>query len=962
MFKGFLILIFIIVSIYLTNNFTKVFKNYILQTRGTKMKSTFGKLLLIVFSIMFFVSVTNAADEPNGVTIQKNASSYKINFDLPDYDVTLVNAEGNNYIKLQIPGYGETSVPGLPLLPQVSFNLIIAYEEQAPGVSDIQITEGIRTLTNRIYPAQEPWVKTKPLSDRPFTINEEYYNSEGDTDAPFVVVSEPFIIAGVKGVRVSIYPFKYNPLKNELTYVTKGSFNIKLNHPIGMSITPTETLNSYLKSVFVKYEKSVNTKTTSNYLIITAPEYESGLSSFITHKTGLGYSVFVANTTATGTSNTAIKNYIQQRYNNMSTRPEFVLLVGDVDKIPEWIGTGAGSPHTDLNYGCLEGSDPYVDAFIGRFSVANSTDLVNIISKSIFMENNINGLPKKNIYMASNHNWTITEGTHNFVIDSFFAPAGYINLTLYSHSDTATTPRLIAALNDNQLFAIYSGHGSTTSWSDGPPLNQSQVNSLTNSVYPYVYSFACLTGSFHAAECFGETWIRTEHGGSVFWGSSVNSYWDEDDILEKRLFRAMFVDNLIKTAPMYAQGKIYLVNYYGNITSTMQRYIEMYNCLGDPSLYEASYGPPPAHDYAVGPFLSFPEQFVKDSTYNIKAAVKNLGTSNETNVPVKFFVDGSQLNSTTMSLNSGQVDSVNFPWTPASSGNFTLAIASALTTDSNRFNDTVKTTINVLPGAILTIFCDDFSSGTGNWTIVNNGGTCVWQVYNPPYPNNYTLPGTSTGGVFSADADECGSGTTLKSTATITNSINCSAKESVYLEFDNDWNAIDNQDSAIVEVSYDGGTTWSSVVAWGGTDVRNSHEVHSLPGATNNPNVKIRFRSIQPGYDWWWTVDNVCIKGFGVTGLTQQGSEIPKEYALSQNYPNPFNPVTNIKFDLPKQGHVTLKIYDILGKEVANLVNEIKPAGSYLVDFNGSCLASGVYYYRIEAGNFVNVKKMVLIK
>jgi hypothetical protein len=926
------------------------------------MKSFYRKLFVITFLVLFISSISYADKQPKGVNVQKESSSYKINFDLPEYDMSLINAEGNNYIKLTIPGYGETSIAGLPLLPLVSFNLMVAYEESTPQVTNIQLTEGVRTLPNRLFPAQEPWEKSKSLSDRPFTINEEYYNTEGDKDAPFVIVSEPFVIAGVKGIRITIYPFKYNPLLNELTYVTKGSFNIDLNYPIGMNIVPTETMNSYLKSVFVKYENTNNIRTTSNYLIITAPEYESNLSSFVSHKTGMGYSVFVANTTATGTTNTAIKTYIQQRYNNISTRPEFILLVGDVNKIPGWTGTGAGSPYTDLNYGCLAGSDPYVDAFIGRFSISNSTQLGNIISKSIFMENNINSLPKKNVFMASTDNWAISEGTHNFVIDSFFAPAGYINLKLYTHTYNATTAQLIAALNANQSFAIYSGHGSITSWADGPPLNQSQVNSLTNTVYPYVYSFACLTGKFESSECFGETWIRTANAASVFWGSSVNSYWDEDDILEKRLFRAMFTNNLIKTAPMYAQAKIYLVNHYGSITPTMQRYIEMYNCLGDPSMYEASYGPPPAHDYAVGPFLSFPEQFVKDSSYSIKAAVKNLGTSNESNVPIKFFVNGSQLSATTLSLTSGQVDSVSFAWTPTTSGNFTLAIASALATDSNRYNDTVKTTINVIPSAIYTIFCDDFTGGTANWTITNNGGTCVWQTFSTPYPNTYTLPPTSTSPVFSADADECGSGTTLLSTATITNNINCSGKDGLYLEFDNDWNAIDAQDQAKVDVSYDGGTTWTNLITWGGTDVRNTCEVCQLPGATNNPNVKIRFVSIQPGWDWWWTIDNVCIKGFSVTGLTQQGSEIPKEYALSQNYPNPFNPVTNIKFDIPKQGHVSLKVYDILGKELINLVNEVKPAGSYLVDFDGSNLASGVYYYRIEAGSYISVKKMILIK
>ncbi|MCC6866090.1 MAG: T9SS type A sorting domain-containing protein [Ignavibacteria bacterium] len=92
-------------------------------------------------------------------------------------------------------------------------------------------------------------------------------------------------------------------------------------------------------------------------------------------------------------------------------------------------------------------------------------------------------------------------------------------------------------------------------------------------------------------------------------------------------------------------------------------------------------------------------------------------------------------------------------------------------------------------------------------------------------------------------------------------------------------------------------------------------------------------------------------------------NEIPRKFELYQNYPNPFNPITNIKFDLPKDAQVTIKIYDLLGREVANLVkNEMKKSGTHHVKWNAGNLASGVYFYRIEAGNFVQSKKMVLVK
>lgn len=89
---------------------------------------------------------------------------------------------------------------------------------------------------------------------------------------------------------------------------------------------------------------------------------------------------------------------------------------------------------------------------------------------------------------------------------------------------------------------------------------------------------------------------------------------------------------------------------------------------------------------------------------------------------------------------------------------------------------------------------------------------------------------------------------------------------------------------------------------------------------------------------------------------------IPTEFALYQNYPNPFNPFTKIRYHLPKKSKVTIKVYDILGSEVMELVNEQKEAGAYESELNATQLSSGTYIYRIIAENFVQSKKMILIK
>ena len=132
----------------------------------------------------------------------------------------------------------------------------------------------------------------------------------------------------------------------------------------------------------------------------------------------------------------------------------------------------------------------------------------------------------------------------------------------------------------------------------------------------------------------------------------------------------------------------------------------------------------------------------------------------------------------------------------------------------------------------------------------------VWEIFTPPYPNAYTLPATATGGVFAADVDNWWKPQHFLSTATITAPFDFSIYLNVWIEFDNDWQAIDADDFGYVEVSTDG-TTWTAVRTFDVTDVRNTHEnVNISTIAALQPTVFVRLRTVQPGWDWWWAVDN----------------------------------------------------------------------------------------------------------
>jgi hypothetical protein len=123
----------------------------------------------------------------------------------------------------------------------------------------------------------------------------------------------------------------------------------------------------------------------------------------------------------------------------------------------------------------------------------------------------------------------------------------------------------------------------------------------------------------------------------------------------------------------------------------------------------------------------------------------------------------------------------------------------------------------------------------------------------------------------------------------------------------------------------------------------------------------IRLLDINEGFAVGW-------RGFiirysdSVVSVGENHSLIPEEFNLYQNYPNPFNPSTTIIYEIPERHLVSIAVYDLLGREVAVLINEEKSAGEYEVEFNGSELSSGIYFYQLKAGSFVETKKMILLK
>jgi len=129
----------------------------------------------------------------------------------------------------------------------------------------------------------------------------------------------------------------------------------------------------------------------------------------------------------------------------------------------------------------------------------------------------------------------------------------------------------------------------------------------------------------------------------------------------------------------------------------------------------------------------------------------------------------------------------------------------------------------------------------------------------------------------------------------------------------------------------------------------------------NSGNVVVAGYSSKAGQEWIWSIVKYRQPGFLPSDIETETNP-PTEFVLYQNYPNPFNPSTKISWQSPVGSWQTLKIYDVLGKEVVTLVDEYRPAGKYKVEFNGTGLTSGVYFYQLRAGEFISTRKFVLLK
>ncbi|MBD3402672.1 hypothetical protein GF420_07235 [candidate division GN15 bacterium] len=541
---------------------------------------------------------------------------------------------------------GEPSLPMANRLISIPFGSELSLEVVDSEYDEYSLSDV--GMTAPLMPVQPSLSKSDDPGSVPFEVNTGLYQQPGFYELPLVSSEIKGVMRSVRLALISVAPVAYDPVNARIRVYTKVTVRVTFEHP---DWAATETnwrkgYSPYFEPAYdrvLNYEQQVATVKDDlvnypvKYVIISDRMFEAQLQPFIEWKTRKGFEVITAYTDQIGTTNTAIKNYIEGLYNAgtpSDPAPSFVLFVGDAQQIPPFSGS-AGSHVTDLRF-CEFTGDIFPEIYYGRFSAQTTAELQPQIDKTLEYEQYQMPDPsylERVTLVAGVDSWyaaTHGNGQINYGTGLYFNAAHGIdpNVWLYPASDGASAPAdIIATVSEGVSLYNYTAHCSHSGHAD-PSFTTSDIPGLTNyNQYVLGIGNCCLPNTFgtdYSTPCFGEAFLRIEdRGGIGYIGGTNSTYWDED------YWWGVGYGPVVGAGPSYAETGIgaydgvfhdhgepvnlhYITNdaiiFAGNMavtesgSSREDYYWEIYHLMGDPSLMTYLGVPDPnnvIHDAAI---------------------------------------------------------------------------------------------------------------------------------------------------------------------------------------------------------------------------------------------------------------------------------------------------------------------------------------------------------------------------
>ncbi|MBC8174861.1 MAG: hypothetical protein H8E82_04310, partial [Candidatus Marinimicrobia bacterium] len=599
------------------------------------------KIINILLSVIFMASfsfgeeiVINNSEFTLDV-ITSNDQQTVIEYNFGRFERFPVDINGKLYYRLYLAGEAVTFEKGAPELPKITRSIII------PDDAKVRVS----IVEKEYVEYQMPVASSKGLISRsvnpddvPYTFSDVY---QKNVFYPVTVgeLGTPYILRDFRGITVTAYPFLYNPVTQTLRVYTHLIFEINTIGigDVNVKYRKTDRYNKYFEGIYsshfinfdmTRYE-SIDEH--GRIIVISYGSFMEEVQPYVDWKNqkGIQCNIYDVDGSEVGGTAYSIKAFIQEQY-DIGDGMTFVQLVGDAAQVPTLSASGSAS---DPSYAFLEGNDVYPEIFIGRFSAQNISEVETQVERTVHYERDIvdGEWLHKGTGIASNqgpgddgetddeHEDNIRMKLLNFTyteVDQIYDPFGSV-------TDG------INALNEGRGIVNYTGHGSPTSWGNGAPLNNSDVNGLTNDyMLPFISSVACNNGEFNNyGTCFAEAWLRATNGSTgaptgaiAMYASSISQSWSppmrsQDHAIDLLVGWDYSNDEPLEQkntiGGLWFNGSCNMVDVYGNVE------IANWTIFGDASLQVRTDTPEAINISHIGTL------FIGTNSYSVSTGVED---------------------------------------------------------------------------------------------------------------------------------------------------------------------------------------------------------------------------------------------------------------------------------------------------------------------------------------------------
>mgnify|MGYP002625336979 CR=1 FL=1 len=498
------------------------------------MRKPFLSLVLVMLSAVTFGQqwVAVKSDVPSTFQTELVASSESqitVRLQTPGFYALEVSTPRGEANVISVPKAVSTSEAGEPNLPMIAIPVLVG-DRQHYGIRvvDAQYTD----FQMEIAPSKGDFSRQTDPEDVPYT-----YGAAYSTDAFFpaqnVGLYEPYILRDFRGQNMVVHPFAYNPISKTLRVYYSLTVEMFADGQQGENVidrrSSTMRMDPEFEALyhnhFINYSESLSkyfpVDETGHLLIICHDAFMDAMQPFVNWKRQTGRPTTMVGISAVGSTESAIKTYIQNQYdaNNSLTH---VLLVGDVGQIPgHSYSAGSYSGKSDNWYGQVAGDDMYNELIIGRFCAESVAQVTTHVNKVIHYERDIDASDTWlthgcGVAASAGGGGHFGEDDWQHINNIRDDLMGYNYTTVYQEyyntsGYNSTTQQISTRVNSGVSIINYCNHGNQTAWqSHSPWYSNSYVNALTNdNKLPIIFSVACLNGQYdYSQACFAETWLR----------------------------------------------------------------------------------------------------------------------------------------------------------------------------------------------------------------------------------------------------------------------------------------------------------------------------------------------------------------------------------------------------------------------------------------------------------------------